>query len=223
MTRIKIIALTLTMTFISACSSPQESVIKNYLEAKTPEERYESICKSSQIALEDLQAEYKGIHIGDTKDISFDETKSEKINDHLYMMALTVEYEDGETIELQYNTLKNNEKWCVDWVSTSRTPGFSFDDMYFNGTSGGKGFFNVTISDYYNYELSRNRHSHYSLYDIDFKKHYYLSKKSQGAKEIFDCVKGGDFYCSISAEVYYPATKRNADILLLDNAKLLVY
>ena len=224
MKALKIIIVAFVATLISACSPPQESAVENYLNAKTPAERYETICQSDQIELEDLNSEYKDTSLGNIKDIAFDKDESTKLDNKYYILATQVEKSDGSSYENYYHSVKHNGEWCVDWVSTSRTPGFSFNDMYLNGAKGGKGFFRVELSSYYNFEFLYAKRTHYSLTDIDFGKNYYLNKDSPGAKKIFNCVEStNDGYCIISGTVDYPATKRDSEVLLLDNARLIYY
>jgi len=222
MTLQRLTLLIFSTTFISACSPPQESALRDYLNAKNTEDRYNRICQSEQIQQEDLEKAYKGVKLGDTRKITIDQKKSKKVNDLYYILEAKTEYDDGSSDTDRYHVQNIDKQWCVDWISFSRNIGPSFNEMFVNGTKGGRGFFRVQISDYYNYELRNAQNSHYSLYDLDLGKHYYLRKSTDNAKSIFDCVNG-DGYCIISADVSYPPTRQDADILLLQNAKLVRY
>jgi len=219
----KIITLIMVATLISGCAPPQESAVKDYLNTENPKDRYQTICQSDYIELKHLIAEYKDNSLREVKDITFNDDESTKLDNNYYILATQVENVDGSSFESYYHTVKEKGEWCVDWISHSRTPGFSFDEMYLNGTKGKTGFFRVTLSDYYNYEFNNARVTHYSLRDIDFGKNYYLSKNSPEAEKIFNCVKNAEGYCTISGKTDYPATRRSSSVLLITKANLINY
>ena len=221
----RILLLLCTCLLLTACGGPHEKVVKEYLTASSPEERVNSICKSPDVSLADLKKEYASVDwrgLGNSK-VEIDQEKSRKIDDSYHVLHYLWEQGDGSSSEGDMNVYEIDKNWCVDWLSLSRTPGFLVDDLYDKGGNG-VGFFRVVKSNYYNYEFSGAKNSHYSLKVIDMDGlNLYLKKSEGGAQAVWDCVKGGDNYCTIKGTFSYPISRKDIDIAQIANVKIVQY
>ena len=175
----------LSITALAACSTGPEGIVKDYLEAPTAQSRFKTICPSPQITSEDFTAYYP-----DYKTSTVIATESKQLSDVRFEVKVEYKYgPEGERNKYAYETRKQKNGWCVNWVESTRFlvgPKEAYAER-----KALVGYTIVTISNYYNYDFRKKQYSHYSFQDTSTFINFYAKKDDPAAQKVFEEVKSG--------------------------------
>lgn len=200
-----------------------EGKLEQYLEAGSPDKRYELICHSPQITVEDLRAYYaKGV-----AEISVTEiAETDRPNDRARLMHAKFLFgAENERSEDDFWVNDRSRGWCVDWTSTPRiVPGLA---EAFNDDAEIHGIVSVSLSTYYNYAFMGAESYAYSLKIAGLDAYAYIAKSDPAAAAIFDRLKGTDgAQVRVKGTFTFPSARfsgRQQSILALSDAEIVTW
>lgn len=199
-----------------------EGRLERYLEAESPEKRFEMICRSPQISVDDLTEFYGKTGLGRIS-VSAISEKDRPDDRSRYLHAEYLVGEDNSRAEGDFWLLDKTKGWCVDWTSSPRlVPSVT---EAFNDNLPMRGIVSVSLATYYNYAFSGAESYAYSLQIAEMDAYAYIPKSAPGAAELFDRLKGGG-QARVKGTFTFPSggySGRQRSILALSDAELVTW